>query len=333
MCGSYLNKTEQRRQRRFSSGFPARLVGLALVLAVLRGDARDETPDRVPMAERVAAIRYVPVRLAAWDAPKGWRLTGAWSVTVADPRFGGLSALHAAGGGRLIGLTDSGVIVDFPEPRSAQQGGHAGLSELIGGPGYPTYKKYRDSEAMVVARGAKRPRLVTFEHRHSLWRFDARGGSGVRLPAAQWSPNSGVEAMGFDPVDGALLLLPEHGGEVLRQVGSGRFRSVPMRGAVGSPTDLVALPDGRMVAALRQIGVTGVRNHLAWFERLGPDYAMRPFAILPLGGSDNVEGLAAEPVPGGGTILWAITDNDGSRRTLLIRLELDATKAPAGTGA
>jgi hypothetical protein len=46
-----------------------------------------------------------------------------------------------------------------------------------------------------------------------------------------------------------------------------------------------------------------------------------------------VEGLAAEVGSDGRTILWAVTDNDGWRRTLLLRMTLDTTKAPAKTGA
>ena len=62
-------------------------------------------------------------------------------------------------------------------------------------------------------------------------------------------------------------------------------------------------------------------------------YRLQPFATLPLGPFDNVEGLAAEVGSDGRTILWAVTDNDGWRRTLLLRMTLDTTKAPAKTGA
>jgi hypothetical protein len=45
---------------------------------------------------------------------------------------------------------------------------------------------------------------------------------------------------------------------------------------------------------------------------------------LALGPTDNVEGLTAEPLAGGRTRLWLMTDNDFSsqRRTLLIALDM-----------
>ena len=84
---------------------------------------------------------------------------------------------------------------------------------------------------------------------------------------------------------------------------------------------------------MREIGLLGLTNKLAWLERSRRGYRLRNFATLRLGPLDNVEGLAVEPGAGGRTILWAVTDNDGWRRTLLIRLELNARKAPAEAGA
>ena len=97
--------------------------------------------------------------------------------------------------------------------------------------------------------------------------------------------------------------------------------------------DGVRLTDGRIVVAVREIGLAGLTNRLAWLERTRAGYRLRNFAALPLGPADNIDGLAAEVGPDGGTILWAVTDNDGWRRTALLRLTLDTAKAPTEAGA
>jgi hypothetical protein len=155
----------------------------------------------------------------------------------------------------------------------------------------------------------------------------------VRLPTFGWEENKGIEAMIRDPADGALLLLHEGGRELIRIDGSLEPKVLPLAGAIGGIADAVRLPDGRMVVAVREISLFGLTNRLAWLERSGAGYRLRPFATLPLGMLDNVEGLAAEPGAAGGTLLWAVTDGDDWRRTLLLRMELDTTKAPASTGA
>jgi hypothetical protein len=63
---------------------------------------------------------------------------------------------------------------------------------------------------------------------------------------------------------------------------------------------------------------------VAWLERSADGYRMRSWARLPLGQLDNVEGVAAEVLPGGATRLWLVTDNDfsSSRKTLLMTVVL-----------
>jgi len=51
---------------------------------------------------------------------------------------------------------------------------------------------------------------------------------------------------------------------------------------------------------------------------------LKKLASLSLGPTANVEGITAEPRPGGGTRLWLVTDNDFRPRapTLLVALDL-----------
>nr|WP_314442010.1 esterase-like activity of phytase family protein [uncultured Sphingomonas sp.] len=315
---------ERRLQRLFSKLL---IAGAFLFLA---SDSRSSLPDRVPMPDRLVTLGLQPIDLER-EVGGGVSVTGAWRLSADDPRLMGLSALIVLPDGRLQALSDSGVLATFARPGGARR---VLLSELADGPGYPTFKKFRDSEAMVMDPNGS-GRLVAFENQHSLWRFGdgAAFAEPVELPSARWRANTGIEAMFVDSADGVLMLIHEGGRQVLRFTDSQSPDIVPLLGATGGVTDAAQLPDGRVIVAVREIGVLGLTNRLAWLERSGRGYRLRNFATLPLGPFDNVEGLAVEPQEGGKTLLWAVTDNDGWRRTLLLRMELDTTKAPATAGA
>ena len=322
MDDSPLNAAERPLQRKFSLG---KLIFLLLLLFLALGVASDqppERPDRTPLPERVAPVRYE--RLAP-VAGHGVALRGLWKVAVADSRFGGLSGLAVRPYGNLLAVTDSGSLVDLPRPRTD---GVARVRDLQGGPGWPTFKKYRDSEALLLMRDSRSSRTdlwVTFENRHSLYLYDQRGRSagGLELPDLGWSPNKGAEALTHDGA-GRLLLIGEKGRDVLIGRPDGLNRR-PLTGATGGIADAVRLPDGRILVAVREIGF-GLTNRLAWLERDGAGYRLRNFMTLPLGALDNVEGLAAEALPNGGARIWAVTDNDFSSRrpTLLMTFDLPA---------
>ena len=68
----------------------------------------------------------------------------------------------------------------------------------------------------------------------------------------------------------------------------------------------------------------GLANFLVALRPDGDGYAASAQWRIPVDRLDNVEALAAEPMPGGGTRLWLMTDNNLQQRrpTLLIALEL-----------
>src|SRR5512141_2459047 len=68
-------------------------------------------PNREELGWRSAEVEFRAVPL---DGPAfaPLRLAGAWKLTSNDPRFGGISAL-AIDRGRLLALTDSGVLIRF----------------------------------------------------------------------------------------------------------------------------------------------------------------------------------------------------------------------------
>jgi len=305
----------------------ARLAVLASFL-LLPGDGAPEFPDRRPRPNAIAPLIVTALALKPDSTLGPLRLRGSWTLDSPDPRFFGLSAL-VIDQGALIAQSDSGTLLRIPRPG---QGSVVALHELPAGPGYPTFKKYRDSESLLRAAGGGW--FVTFEYRDSLWHYDRdfRHGSRVAdLSAMHWPRNEGVEAIAGAP-GGGLLLIPETGRGILLLRG-GKATLLNLAGRTGGVAEAVTLPDGRIIVAVRELGL-GITNRLAWLVPDGLGYRLVPFARLPLGWTDNVEGLAAEALPGGAARLWAVTDNDGWRRTVLLELELPSTtKAPARAGA
>lgn len=308
---------------------------IAGAFLALVGSSRPELPDRSPLPERRAAIRFEALKLPPNIAVSGVTVTGVWKVTADDPRLAGLSGLAVLDRDMLVAVTDSGVLIDLPKPGAGRT---ARFRDLIGGPGFATFKKYRDAEALLLVRDPAAPQTlgyeVAFEHRHSrfLYDRDARQVASERLPDVGWAPNTGVEAMVIDPDGPRRLMLGEAGRNLFIEDRTS-LRLAPLEGATGRIADATRLPDGRILVSMREFGLLGITNRFAWLERSGNGYRLRTFGKLWLGPIDNVEGLAAEPGPDGRTIVWAVTDNDGWRRGLLIRMELDTTKAPATTGA
>lgn len=327
MLDSRLNEAERAGQRWFSLRTFARMALVGL-LTLFAGEAWQERPDRRPRPDAVAPLVVRPLRLSPGAGLGPLKVRGAWTLASPDPRFFGLSAL-VIDRGALLAQSDSGALLRMSEPG---QGASVAIHELPAGPGFPTFKKYRDSESLL--RAADGGWFVTFEFRDSLWHFDRdfrRGGELVDLGLMHWPRNEGVEAIVGAP-GGGLLLIPETQRGVLLLRG-GRATLLNLAGRTGGISDAVRLPDGRIVVAVRELG-WGITNRLAWLEQDGLGYRLVPFARLPLGWTDNVEGLAAERLPGGATRLWAVTDNDGWRRTVLLELELPGTtKAPARAGA
>jgi hypothetical protein len=315
MPDSGSTKTERRLQPLFRKSSFFSYLALAATIVLAHVWLRS-IPDRAALPAAAAAVRYVPLRLdPAGLSPL--RLAGAWTVEVSDPRFGGISGL-AVPSGRLLALSDSGVLVSLPRPGEA---GSAHLRDLPGGPGSAAFKRMRDSEALLVE--PERELLVAFENRHSLWRYRPGTGGGrqvLDLSGRGWKANAGVEAMVRDSF--GLLLFTE-GGRSLLRVGDA-VEELPLLGAPGQIADAARVPDGRILLLVRRIGLAGVTNLVAELGVESGGYRVRPLARLPLGWRDNAEALAAEALPSGGTRLWLMTDNDFRPRkaTLLVALDL-----------
>lgn len=274
-------------------------------------------PNRHDKADTLAPVRFAPARFdPAGFAP--FRLAGAWRVEVADPRFGGVSAL-AIDRGKLVALTDSGTVVRLPMPGTP---GRAVLHDLGAGPGSPGFKGNRDSEAL-ARDPAGRGWWVAFERSNQLWLYDpgfTRALHRIDFGKRRWRRNKGIEAMIAG--SGGLTLFPEGGREWLT-VGRDGARSRPLRSRFGNIADAATAPDGRLLLVTRKAGMAGLAKQLVTAEEANDGVLeLRSLARLGLGATDNVEAIALEPRPGGAR-LWLMTDNDFRPRAPTYLVALD----------
>jgi hypothetical protein len=118
---------------------------------------------------------------------------------------------------------------------------------------------------------------------------------------------------------GRLILFPEWGSRAIRA-----GKRVAISGVAGWLSDAARLPDGQILVVNRRPTPIGLSNFLVPLRRDGAGYAAVARWRIPVGRLDNVEALAAEPLPGGGLRFWVMTDNNLQQRrpTLLMALEL-----------
>ena len=298
MVDPAMTEAEPRVQPMFSKLLAS--AGLVLPLLAMATWLRAE-PDRWPAADRLVAGHATPVAVG-----KGLR---AWRLTAGDGRFGGFSAL-AVRAGVLIALTDSGVVVRFASPTRSGRVVFA-LHDLPAGPGSALRKAFRDSESL-LADQAGRGWWVGFETRHSLWLFDPafRRVLASRPLKVDWPPNKGGEALAAAP-DGRVMVLPELGGKA-------------DGGSLVAPawtSDAARMADGRLVLLVRRPTWRGFESELR--IAAGAGKPARRIA-LNVGALDNMEGVAAAPLPNGGTRLWIVSDDNFRpwMRTLLVTLDV-----------
>jgi hypothetical protein len=274
-------------------------------------------PNRRALPSAIVTLHYRPVELPPVARPL--TLAGAWEVEAGDPRFGGLSGL-AIDHGRFLAVSDLGAVVRFERPSTVHPS--ALLQDLRQGPG-PAGKKWaRDAESIVRdPRG--RGWWIGFEQHHSLWLYDDSFGRALAafdLPKLGWRDNRGAE--GLLVRDGALLVLGENGRDAV-SLREGEWQLLKLH--VGAEVaDAAAAPGGSGWALLRQKGMSGISQSIAFLRRTPDGYLADPLWQLPKRAFDNYEGMAIEPLPDGRWRFWLVTD-DGHRfmaRTLLVALDL-----------
>lgn len=323
MPDSVSTGAERALQRGFSKSLILQsLLLFAAVVAAHRLFA--DLPNRQELGPAAVELRFEPLDLGlAGFGP--FRLAGAWTITADDPRWTGVSAV-AVDGRSVIALTDAGVAVRLPKPGRGRT--TALIDELPAGPGDRSYKRNRDSEAL-VRDPSGRGWWVSFEYRNEIWLYD----TGLNIPLKRirirrsgWGRNAGLEALAADGSD--LLLLPEATAEILRIDREGRLRKQSIRGLTGRVSDAVALRGGGLLLVERSVTPIGFSNALVRVDEADGAYRVTGRAGLPLGPLYNVEGLALEPLPDGRLRLWLVTDDGHEPRPGTVLLALDVA-APA----
>ena len=105
---------------------------------------------------------------------------------------------------------------------------------------------------------------------------------------------------------------------------AGQITVLPIANPAGRISDVALLPGGKLIAVNREPTIFGFANSLALLKREGARFVYRSRVRLPVGALDNLEAIAPEPLPNGGTRLWLMSDDNYQRpmRTLLIALDL-----------
>lgn len=315
MPDSRLNGAERRLQHSFIKLyiFNGLLMSAAVTAAYL---PMRNLPARRPLPPATVPLIYRPVELAAVEGPLD--LVGAWEVNVADPRFGGISAL-TIDHGRFLAVSDRGSVARLDLPGSPTP--QAWIADLRDGPGRWGTKWARDAESLAtdpIGRGW----WVGYEQNHSLWLYDRnfeRALANVELNRPDWWDNRGAEGLLND--HGRLLVVAENGREAMA-IESNQVDRIPLN-AGADVAEAAGAPDGSSWLLLRAKGTQGISQQIAPLLKAKGRFQAGFRMPLPKGAFDNYEGMAIERRQGSGLRFWLISD-DGHRvmaRTLLVALD------------
>ncbi|HEY0327207.1 MAG TPA: esterase-like activity of phytase family protein [Allosphingosinicella sp.] len=315
-------------------------AGLAVLAFAALATPIAPGPPALPPGPGAAVLRAEPIRLNE-DAPDQRQVgsltfLAGWALTSDDRRFGSISAM-AVEGDRVTAISDSGILLGFPVPGRGPA--RVEVMPLPAGPGSPSRKVDRDTEAMFVS-GSRA--WLAFENRNEVWRY-ARPGWSAEARAApagmrRWPANRGAEAM-HRLADGRFLIIseslepdstspallfpgdPTQGGEPVEL----RFR--PARDH--RITDVAQLPDGRLLLLQRDVSLLGGVTAKISVVDLAALSARRPVEgrevahFAPPLTVDNMEALSLTR-EGEQTIVWLASDDNyfPLQRTLLMKFAL-----------
>lgn len=274
-------------------------------------------------------------------------LIAGWEMTSENSDFGGFSALHVMGNGRLLALSDASILAGF----TIGEGSTAHNSFIAPLPvrkGERSTKKDQDSESLTHDPVTGRY-WIGFEHNHRIRRYSpgfARAEATGAPPAmAEWPKNGGAEAI-LRRADGSFIVFAEShsrapgittglifdGDPAEPAARSQRFSYRPPSGY--RITDVAALPDGRLLALHRRFHyLTGVSAKLGVIDpaTIAPGKVVQPRIIATLRAPfpiDNMEGIAIDR-EGDKTIIWMMSDDNfiALQRTLLLKFVLSEARA------
>lgn len=273
----------------------------------------------------------------------------AWWIDSKNTYFGGYSAVLALRPGRLLAFSDNGLLLDIAAPHLE---GRAPARIAAAVPARPRRKGCCDAESATFDPQTGRL-WIAFEGSGVIQRrrTDLSPDGEVRPVGMQsWPGNQGAEAMTRLP-DGRFIVLSEAFVRRLSRQGNPGllFPGDPLSGAKADsftfaghpgyrPTDMAALPDGRVLIVMRQVRWPmpirfGVRLMLADPKAIRAGGVWKAIdlgeiaAPLPV---DNYEGLALVPEADGSVTGWLIADDNAAalQRTLLLRLRITPSALP-----
>lgn len=326
---------------------------LALLLIVIAGllPVWVRWPKPTEPASQPQVLSMTPLRLPAADLGE-LRALGAWRLQSPNSQFGSYSALVALDDGMLLAASDSGRRLRFTPP------GRRGPGPKFDYFAAPEFGAKLTADIEALTRDPVTGRVwAAFEYGNRIERFGRAfelEGSVRPVAMRRWRSNSGPEAM-VRLADGRFVVLAEANPRwFAADVPAVLFAGDPVDGAKAiafryrppagfRPVDMALLPSGKVLILLREV-LWGVPPRFAGKLVLAEPAAIRAGgtwrgeviadlrAPLP---SDNFEGLAVEPAPGGGVTLWLISDDNNVtfQDTLLLKLEWANEKARGASRA
>jgi hypothetical protein len=325
------------------------LVPLLIVLAGVPSSGDDSRP-------RLGRRPNITISSVLLDARNPTRreldaLTylGGLKLTSKDHAFGGFSAMHVVGD-RFTLVSDAGNVVTFRMGTAFRPYGIR-FGDLPDGPGYGWAKGSRDAESL-TGDPVTGKLWIGFENANMIFRYDAgltrAEAYSQPEPMRKWDTNGGAEGL-VRLAGGAFIVLSEtsrlpgvegraalwFNGDPTAPGASGfAFAYRPPAGGF-APSDLAALPDGRLLVLVRRISIN------RWFEsklvlidpraiRPGKSIAGKEIAAFTMPVTrDNFEALAVVR-EGRHTVLWIASDDNRQpvQQTLLMKFRLDLPAAP-----
>jgi len=302
------------------------------------------------VAASTADIRIAPVQMIESQRDEKtlgqlvWR--GGFAMSLADSRFGGLSALQvSADGTRLVAVTDEGNWLRAE--LTYRDGDLAGIRNPEFAPifdpnGNPLRGKKGDAESLAQVGPASF--VVGFERDHRLWRYDGSPdpflahAKPVPVPDrfAKLPGNNGIEAV-TTLCDGRLFAIAE-GSRTLRgqveawvQAASGGWNALTYPVVAGlRPTGATTLPDCDVLVLERSFSpIAGLEIRVMRLEAasLAAGAVLAPQEVAHLQSPvtmDNFEGISARRADNGEVFVYLLSDNNFSslQRTLLVMFRL-----------
>lgn len=329
-------------RRRPWAAIPGALAAVALSLAACI-TARIDLPTAPVSVGPAVGLQTTPVPLDPADLSRtaigDFRYAGGIAIgSNQTSRLHGLSDLVLSPGGRITSVSDDGDL--FSGVMTFDAKGHlAGLADgtirpLLGQDGQPLQgKDWGDAEGLTILGNGEL--LVSFEHRHRIWRYPSSGDRRpvpVAMPTSDMSGNGnndGMEGLAATPTifaDGYWVGVEPGDIWFCRQQADCK----PATGLPGPPagfrlSSLTTGPGGELVI-LHHRYVPGVGSRIELTvvrDPRGSPRVIGRFAMSPSSTVDNFEGVAIEQRPNGGWRLYLLSDDNFSptQRTLLLAFD------------